>query len=196
MRFTGILFRILNFLSSEIDSNRHPSTKFNGVDGDGVSTTWTFIVLLPVHNPVSTRRRFDVYTTLFGRQQHYYNIKTTSCTYWKSNEFWTYQVVESPFAVFKMTNQSRFLLFLDVYWKAELHVQEVKHRSFLCLLRSTSNLFDTAVRSIVFEKKYWSSTFCSHAIRFWRFESKLISITIKSRKRAGDISGRADTGIY
>ena len=27
--------------------------------------------------PVSTRRRFDVYTTLFDRQQRCYNVKTT-----------------------------------------------------------------------------------------------------------------------
>ena len=32
--------------------------------------------------PVSTRRRFDVVTTLFGRRQHCYNVKTTSCVYW------------------------------------------------------------------------------------------------------------------
>ena len=28
-------------------------------------------------NPVSTRRSFDVNTTLFGRQQHCYNVETT-----------------------------------------------------------------------------------------------------------------------
>ena len=41
-------------------------------------------------NPVSTRRRFDVDTTLFGRQQRCYNVETTSCSYngmWASEEF-------------------------------------------------------------------------------------------------------------
>ena len=28
-------------------------------------------------NPVSTRRRFDVDTTLFGRQKRWYNVETT-----------------------------------------------------------------------------------------------------------------------
>ena len=32
--------------------------------------------------PVITRRRFDVDTTLFGRQQRCYNVETTSCACW------------------------------------------------------------------------------------------------------------------
>ena len=36
-----------------------------------------------VCNPVRTRRRFDVDTTLFGRQQRCYNVETTSCAYWE-----------------------------------------------------------------------------------------------------------------
>ena len=32
--------------------------------------------------PVSTRCRFDVDTTLFGRQQRCYNVETTPCAYW------------------------------------------------------------------------------------------------------------------
>ena len=32
--------------------------------------------------PVSTRRRFDVVTTLYGRQQRCYNVETTSCALW------------------------------------------------------------------------------------------------------------------
>ena len=34
------------------------------------------------HDPVSTRRRFDIVTTLFGRQQRRYNVETTSSAYW------------------------------------------------------------------------------------------------------------------
>ena len=32
--------------------------------------------------PVTTRRCFDVVTTVCGRQQRCYNVKTTSCAYW------------------------------------------------------------------------------------------------------------------
>ena len=32
--------------------------------------------------PVSTRRRFDVVITSFGRQHRCYNVKITSCVYW------------------------------------------------------------------------------------------------------------------
>ena len=32
--------------------------------------------------PVSTRRHFDVDTTLYGRHQRYFNVETTSCACW------------------------------------------------------------------------------------------------------------------
>ena len=35
------------------------------------------------YNPVSTQRRFDVNTTLFGRQQRCYNVERTPCTCWE-----------------------------------------------------------------------------------------------------------------
>ena len=35
------------------------------------------------HIPVNTQRRFNVDTTLFGRQQRYHNVKMTSCAYWE-----------------------------------------------------------------------------------------------------------------
>ena len=35
---------------------------------------------------ISTRRRFDVGTTLFGRQPRCYNVETTSCGCWDTTE--------------------------------------------------------------------------------------------------------------
>ena len=50
--------------------------------------------------PVSTRRRFDVAITLFGRQndvvwtskRRCYNVKTTSCAYWVNLDFQYYSL--------------------------------------------------------------------------------------------------------
>ena len=33
------------------------------------------------------KSRFDVVTTLFGRQQRCYNVETTSCAYWEMFRF-------------------------------------------------------------------------------------------------------------
>ena len=50
-----------------------PSSQLNGLNLS-YSREWTNTMY-----PVSTRRRFDVVTTLFGRQQRCYNVETTSC---------------------------------------------------------------------------------------------------------------------
>ena len=39
--------------------------------------------ILRFHNPVSTRRRSDVYTTFYRKQKRCYNVKTTSFVYWE-----------------------------------------------------------------------------------------------------------------
>ena len=37
-----------------------------------------------MYNPVSERRRSDVDTTLYRRQQRCYDVETTSCVYWET----------------------------------------------------------------------------------------------------------------
>ena len=54
---------------------QHPSTRQR--------LHWFVNTDIGINNPESTRRRFDVDTTLFGRQQRCYNVETTSCDYWE-----------------------------------------------------------------------------------------------------------------
>ena len=47
-------------------------------------SSWEYVGFTTLDlNPVSTRRRFDVETTLVGRQKRCYNVETTSCVYWE-----------------------------------------------------------------------------------------------------------------
>ena len=70
-------------------------------------------------SPVSTRRRFDVGTTLFGRQQRCYNVETTSCAYWvlgapiDQNALRLSQMQYGPLEIFKL---SAHYLWLKYFW--------------------------------------------------------------------------------
>ena len=63
-----VVFAVIRYVTSFFFTYNFPSYK---VKGDILK------------NPVSTRRRFDVYTTSITLKRRRMDVKTTSCAYWE-----------------------------------------------------------------------------------------------------------------
>ena len=97
--YTEILFRTDQFFLADKEGHYEQTVEATAIDFLMHSPTErcmyvarSFVIPEPtvsvelkcVYFPVSKRRRFNVVTTLYRRQQRCYNVKTTPCAYWVS----------------------------------------------------------------------------------------------------------------